>query len=323
MTDIMKKQTITDEWEDARLDRFIRAIYDGISFPAAQEMIRKKKVLLNGNSADGKTRLSIGDIVEIRDNPAEKRKSPINRPSSGLLYLDEESSEKIKERFGSIGVEIPILCEDDDLMVINKPSGLPVQPGNEKEKGSLLDLLGEYFQKTGGSVPDEGGTFHPTPVHRLDIGTSGALIIAKTRKAARRLSDEIKNSRLTKVYLAVVEGIPDPEEGQITGLIKTEKRTRSRSRIDKDGRKAETFYLVKRVLPGNRSLVELRITTGRTHQIRVHLSSIGCPVEGDQLYGSRERGKRLMLHAWKISFPHPDRKNTVDVTSPVPELFEW
>ncbi|MBN2184740.1 MAG: RluA family pseudouridine synthase [Candidatus Krumholzibacteriota bacterium] len=318
----MKKQTITDEWEDARLDRFIRAVYDGLSFSAAQQMIRKKQILLNGHPANGKTRLSAGDIVEIPDKPDEKRRVPAKRPTSGFLYLDEESSESLRERFGSIGAGIQILYEDDDLMVINKPPGLPVQPGNEKEKGSLLDLLGEYYQKTDRIVPDEGGIFYPTPVHRLDMGTSGALIIAKTRKAARRLSDEIKNSRLKKVYLAVVEGIPDPEEGRITALIKTQKRTGSRSRIDSDGRKAETFYLVKKVMPGNRSLVEIRITTGRTHQIRVHLSSIGCPVEGDQLYGSRNGAKRLMLHAWKISFLHPDRENTVDVTAPAPDLFE-
>ena len=317
----MKKQTITDEWENVRLDRFIRSVIHGISFSAAQEMIRKKKVLLNGIRADGKTRLSIGDIVEIDDNPVGKRNPPIDRPPSSLSGYDRDAAGKIKERFGSIGIEIPVLYEDNDLMIINKPSGLPVQPGNEKYKGSLLDLLKEYIQNNTGFVFNESGAFPPTPVHRLDIGTSGALIIAKKRKAARRLSDEIKNSRLTKVYLAVVEGTPAPGKGKITGWIKTEKTSSSRSHIDRDGRKAETFYSLVRVLPENRSLVELKITTGRTHQIRVHLSSIGCPVVGDRVYGSRERAKRLMLHAWKISFLHPDGENTVDVTAPAPDLF--
>ncbi len=307
----MKRHSITDEWDGARLDRFVRAVCGGISFPAVQQMIRKKRVLLNGTAADGKARLSAGDSVEIDFIETEKTGS---RP-------DGERDTGITERFGRIGDRIPVIYEDDHVVVIDKPPGLPVQPGNEKEKGSLLDLLAEYSGKKDGRSAGTPGGFTPTPVHRLDAGTSGALLIAKTRTAARKLSGFIRDRRLTKLYLAVVEGIPDPKEGKISGAISTEKGARSRSSIDRNGKKAETYYAVKKVLPGKRSLLELRITSGRTHQIRVHLSSIGCPVEGDGVYGSGSGKKRLMLHAWKISFPDPYGDRTIDVTAPVPSIF--
>ncbi|MBN2070051.1 MAG: RluA family pseudouridine synthase [Candidatus Krumholzibacteriota bacterium] len=315
-----EKITITEEWDGSRLDRFVRATIPGISFPAAQEIIRKNRVLVNGSKAEGRTRLSTGDAVEI-DYGAGREERGHAAGSAPFPRYDAAAAAKIGAVFGSIGNEIAVLYEDDDLMIIDKPAGLCVQPGNEKGKGSLLDLLDRYSLSGGIQRPEESTPFPFTPVHRLDRGTSGALIIAKRRPAARGLSKTIKDNLLVKIYLAVVKGVPEPPEGKISGDIITDKTTRSRSRVAPGGRKAETSYSLVKRLPGGRSLVELTMTAGRTHQIRVHLSSKGFPVEGDGQYGSASGNKRLMLHAWKMSFPHPSREGIVEATAPVPDSF--
>jgi len=304
------KITVMEDWTGSRLDRFVKSVRPALSFPVIQTLIRKGKIRLNGEKVPGKARLKDGDVVEIRlrrDRPAE------------VLPDTPVGDEKLAERFGDIGMGIPVLFEDRDILVIDKPAGLPVQPGNRSELGSLLDLLYRYLPPAE-QTPDEPQPFAPSPVHRLDIETSGVLVIAKTRRAARELSKAIAEGEAVKTYVAVVDGIPSSCSGTIDIPLTIEKGESSRAVPDRAGQPAVTHFSVLRELPDGRALLEVRIETGRTHQIRAHMQSAGHPVSGDRIYGGGVRG-RMFLHAWKISLPHPVTGDMFEVTAPPPPEF--
>jgi 23S rRNA-/tRNA-specific pseudouridylate synthase len=383
----MKKYTVTGEWEGSRLDRFVRSILPHLSFPAAQGLVRRKDVLLNGKKADGAARLSAGDLVEVRFPAAnEDEAQGRGRAARGGSFGEEPRgaqagqalrADELSRRFGLIGQGIPIIFEDRDILAIDKPAGLPVQPGNKKELGSLLDLL-EIYRMSGkarggrrraGSSPEGGSSRDPgsrgpaddtaadpadsfpyTPAHRLDSPTSGLLLVAKTRKAARGLSEAFRAGKVEKKYLAVVEGIPRDKSGRIDTKLETIKGVDSTSAPSPGGREAVTLYKVLKSTRRGRSMLEIKISTGRTHQIRAHMASIGHPVAGDVKYGpgaasARDGGKarlpqakgsgdprplqandrpsrgRLMLHSWKIAFTHPVTGERVRFTSSPPDDF--
>ncbi|HUV37371.1 MAG TPA: RluA family pseudouridine synthase [Patescibacteria group bacterium] len=336
-----KRYVITEEWAGARIDRLVRALHPATPFGVIQTLLRKGKVTLNGKKARGGARLAAGDIVEIRERPERAGTRPAVRPSSGrAAALPRSPAEAIRtappgtrsavagtgrREWGAIGAEIPILYEDDDVLVIDKPGGLVVQPGNRRDLGSLLDLLEVYHAKQ--AVPKRGTDrdadlppFPYTPVHRLDRETSGVLVIAKTRRAARTLSDAFSTGRVEKRYLALVEGTPSPGSGSISLPLRVMKGRHSTAEPVAGGKRAETRYLLLRTTSGGQSLLEVRIATGRTHQIRAHLASLGHPVAGDRRYGEGKRppGTRLCLHAWKITFPRPGGRGTVEATAPPP-----
>lgn len=383
----MKKYTVTGEWEGSRLDRFVRSILPHLSFPAAQGLVRRKDVLLNGKKAGGAARLSAGDVVEVRF-PAAKDEKEEGR---GRAERDWDSGEEprmargaqasraneLSQRFGLIGKGIPIIFEDRHILAIDKPAGLPVQPGNKKELGSLLDLL-EIYRASGkarggrgrsGRAPEGGSSRDPgshgpangpaedpadsfpfTPVHRLDSPTSGLLLVAKTRKAAIWLAEAFRTGKVEKKYLAVVEGIPRDKSGRIDTKLETVKGIDSTSAPSPGGREAITVYKVLKSTRRGRSMLEIKISTGRTHQIRAHMASIGHPVAGDGKYGPgaesakgggnarvpRAKGPgdarprqandrpargRLMLHSWKIAFTHPETGVRMRLTSAPPDDF--
>jgi len=395
----MKKYNVTAEWEGSRLDRFVRSILPHLSFPAAQGLVRRKDVLLNGKKAGGATRLSTGDVVEIRFPAAkDENEEGRGRAAQGRASNEEPRKEltgasgeeprtargeqaaranELSRRFGLIGQGIPIIFEDRHILAIDKPAGLPVQPGNKKELGSLLDLLEIYrvsgkarggrrpagAAPAGGSSRDPGShcpadcyaedpadSFPFTPVHRLDSPTSGLLLVAKTRKAAIWLAEAFRTGIVEKKYLAVVEGIPREKSGRIDTKLETIKGIDSTSAPSPGGREAVTVYKILKSTRRGRSMLEIKISTGRTHQIRAHMASIGHPVAGDGKYGPgaasakvggnarvpRAKGAwnerppqpkdrpargRLMLHSWKIAFPHPDTGERVRLTSAPPDDF--
>ncbi len=383
----MKKYTITGEWEGSRLDRFVRSILPHLSFPAAQGLVRRKDVLLNGKKAGGAARLSAGDVVEVRFPAAKDENEEGRSRTAGDWASGEEPrmargeqaarANELSRRFGLIGQGIPIIFEDRHILAIDKPAGLPVQPGNKKELGSLLDLLEIYRASgkarggrsragaapAGGSSRDPGShgpadddaadpadSFPYTPVHRLDSPTSGLLLVAKTRKAARGLAEAFRTGKVEKKYLAVVEGIPRDKSGRIDTKLETVKGIDSTSAPSCGGREAVTIYKVLKSTRRGRSMLEIKISTGITHQIRAHMASIGHPVAGDVKYGpgagsakdggdarvpraknpgdtrpmqakDRPARGRLMLHSWKIAFTHPDTGERVRLTSAPPDDF--
>ncbi len=310
----MKRHTIGDEWAGSRIDRFIRAASAGIPFPELQMLFRKGRVTLNGKRTSGSTRLERGDLVEIdiKDDRA-------SGPGGEHSIVDISAVPADLDRFGLIGGPIPIVFEDDAILVIDKPSGLVVQPGNRKERGSLLDILEEYRSRTGGARDDPTG-FRYSTVHRLDRETSGLLVVAKTRAASRALSKAFSAGKIEKVYLAVTESPPAADSGRIEIAIKVDKKTSSRSTTGEGGKRALSIYRKLADLAGGRALVEVRIETGRTHQVRVHLSSIGAPVVGDIKYGG-VRHSRIILHAWKLRIPHPTDETELELEAPPPSGF--
>lgn len=322
---------IDEEWAGARVDRLLRALLPGLSFAGAQALLRRGALTVNGGRPRGADRLAAGDVVEVENavfaeieaGPAgagHRTADRIRGARAGAETAGAQPEGANAARAGRAGASdaetLAVLREDDEVIVIDKPAGIPVQPGNEPERGSILDLLAARQAAdpapAGGAVP-----FPWTPVHRLDRETTGVLVVAKTRAAARALSAAFREGgTVRKIYLAVVEGAPDPPGGLIDLPIAVEKRRASLARVDDGGRPARTRYRLLRSLAGGRALVEATIETGRTHQVRVHLAAIGCPVAGDARYG--RGGGPLLLHAWRIAFPHPVTGRTVTVTAAPP-----
>lgn len=206
---------------------------------------------------------------------------------------------------------ITILYEDAAVVVVDKPPGMPVHPSGGKGGVTVVSALLARGPLAGGE-----GT-RPGVVHRLDAGTSGALVLARTEDAWRALVDQFRRREVRKEYLALVEG-EATEEGEIEGRLRRDRRRPWRMAVDQAGREAVTEFSVLHRGEGH-TLLSVRPRTGRTHQIRVHLAAIGHPVVGDPLYG--RGGERLMLHAWKLGFRHPTSGAWLELEAPPPPEF--
>ncbi len=220
-------------------------------------------------------------------------------------------------------IPLSVLHEDDDLLVIDKPSGLVVHPGAGNKTGTLVHaLLGR-----GGPLSSSGGGDRPGIVHRLDKETSGVMLVAKNNSAHKKLQSQFESRTLSKTYLALVKGHVRFEEGRLEGAIGRHPKVRHKMAVSvrDDAREAFSRYRVMERFPGS-TLLEVKIRTGRTHQIRVHMEHEGHPVVGDKIYGTE--GSRLGLHAWKIEFDHPKTGERMEFESPVPKelqalIEEW
>ncbi|MCF7853248.1 MAG: RluA family pseudouridine synthase [Candidatus Pacebacteria bacterium] len=287
-------------FDGERLDRFLAASFPEHSRSFLQSCIREQRVRVNGDLSRPATRISAGDSVTIVWPPPEDHTL---RPEP--LSLD-------------------VIYEDDDVLVLNKPSGLVVHPTDTIREGTLVHGLLHHDREAFGGMVDK--TLRPGIVHRLDRDTSGVLVVAKNLTARRRLKEVWKAREVEKTYLAVVLG----EFGSVTGTMdgKIGRNPRNRKKmavVDVNGKRAVTHY---RVLAGTGqvSLLEIRIETGRTHQIRVHFAHLNHPVLGDALYGGKQRDfavsvPRQMLHAWKLTFPHPASGVMREYRAPLPADF--
>jgi 23S rRNA pseudouridine1911/1915/1917 synthase len=214
---------------------------------------------------------------------------------------------------------IEILYEDPAVIVVNKPAGLVVHAGAGAHAGTLVNRLVYHFA----SLSEVGGELRPGIVHRLDRGTSGVLLVARTDSAHRALAAQFAARTVEKTYLALVDGKVKNESGRIAKPITRDpvRRVRMTARLG-HGREALTDYRVLERLDGF-TYLEVKIGTGRTHQIRAHLASIGHPVAGDRLYGARA-GPRIFLHAWRLAFTSPASDERITVEAPLPdELRAW
>ena len=218
-------------------------------------------------------------------------------------------------------IPLDIIYEDNDIIVVNKQKGLVVHPANGNPDGTLVNAIMNICKD---SLSGIGGELRPGIVHRLDKDTSGLIIIAKNDKAHIELSRQIKDHEVQKTYLALVRGVIKEEEATINMPIARSTKDRKKMAVAKDGRNAVTHFKVLERFDSY-TLLQIRIETGRTHQIRVHMSYIGYPVVGDMVYSNGKNPfgvEGQMLHSYKLIFKHPITGNILELQAPLPEYFE-
>jgi 23S rRNA pseudouridine1911/1915/1917 synthase len=278
-----------------RLDHFLQEQLPQFSRSRLQSWIKGGRVLVNGSAAKASLMLHGGEGVEV--SPADEMP---------LLAAPED-------------LPLKILYQDGSVIAIDKPAGLVVHAGAGAESGTLVNRLVHHFA----ALSQVGGDLRPGIVHRLDKGTSGVLLVARNDAAHRSLAAQFAGRTVEKTYLALVHGKVRDEQGRVTTPIARDpvRRIRMTTKLA-TGRSALTEYRVLRRFE-KFTYLEVRIGTGRTHQIRVHLSSIGHPVAGDKLYGAPPAGT-IFLHAWRIVFTSPATDKRAAVEAPLPaELTDW
>ena len=276
-----------------RLDAFLHERLPEISRSRIQSWIKGERVLLNGQIVRASRLLREGEAIEVE---------PAN-----LAPLKAQAEE----------LPLTILYEDEDVVVVDKPAGMVVHAGAGHHDGTLVNALLHHFGTTLSSI---SGDLRPGIVHRLDRETSGVIAVARTDAAHQSLAAQFQSREVEKIYLAIVHGVPKQRQGRITDPITRDpiRRVRMTSRLG-TGRAALTEYRVLEVL-GRYSFLEVRIGTGRTHQIRVHLSSLRHPIVGDHLYGAaRGDSDRFFLHAHRLSFQSPSTGKRITVESAPPK----
>lgn len=222
-----------------------------------------------------------------------------------VLTIRDEVSENIEP----VPMELDILYEDEDVIVVNKPGNMPTHPSQNHHGDTLANGIMYYFR-------DRSFTFRV--ITRLDKDTSGVVLIAKNAFSAQRLSDDIKNKRIQKLYVAAVNGCPENPCGRIDAPIKRVDNSAILRCVSAEGKDAVSEYKVIQSRDGV-SYVELRPLTGRTHQLRVHMSYLGVPIYGDDMYGAPQKDQRTRLHCRTVEFVHPSENRLVTVSAPVPE----
>ena len=278
-----------------RLDHYVSEHVKDVSRSRLQTWIKEGRVLVNGSPSKASHLLRGGETIGI---------SPAVPPP--LAAAPE-------------ALPVEILYEDPSVIAIHKPAGLVVHAGAGTESGTLVNRLVHHFAM----LSQVGGSLRPGIVHRLDKGTSGVLLVARDDAAHHALAQQFSGRTVEKIYLALVHGRIRHQEGRITAPIARdpERRIRMTTRLA-SGRSALTEYRVRKRFE-KFTYLEVRIGTGRTHQIRVHLASLGHPVAGDRLYGAPP-AERIFLHAHRISFTSPATGRRVTVESPLPaELAAW
>lgn len=283
--------------DNMRLDAYISKINSNISRTMVQKLIQEGNVFVNGKEKKISYKVQVGDIIEINiPKPQETTIKPENIP-------------------------IEIVYEDTDIIVVNKPKGMVVHPANGNPDGTLVNAVMAICKD---SLSGIGGEIRPGIVHRLDKDTSGLLIVAKNDKAHINMSNQIKNREVKKIYIALVRGLVSEDEATINMPIGRSTKDRKKMAIRKDGKEAVThFKVLKRY--SKYTLLEIKIDTGRTHQIRVHMSEIGHPVVGDMVYsnGKNEFGvEGQMLHAKSLDFKHPVTGEKMHLEAELPPYFK-
>jgi len=301
----MKKKTIIVNKENSktRIDAYIPKFEGDYTRNKVQRLIDEKKITVNGKTIKASYKVLENDKIEIIEE------KPIK---SDILPQD---------------IPLNIIYEDDDIIIINKPKGMVVHPANGNYEGTLVNAV---MAKCKDSLSGIGGEIRPGIVHRLDKDTSGAIIVAKNDKAHVILSEQIKRHEVKKTYIALVRGIIKEDEATINMPIARSTKDRKKMAVDSKGKNAIThFKVIKRIekskLKNKYTLLKINIETGRTHQIRVHLSHIGFPIVGDEVYsnGKNEFGIHgQCLHAWMLDFKHPITGKQMHIEAKLPQYFE-
>ena len=295
----MTKLTLKAETGGERLDAFLARSIEDLTRSAAQKLMEKGAVTVSGRAVKKNEKTAPGMEIEVELPEAE----PVD-----VVPQD---------------IPLDVVYEDADVIVINKPVGLVVHPAPGHPDGTLVNAL---LYHCGDSLSGINGQLRPGIVHRIDRDTSGLIIVAKNDKAHAALADQLQDHSLARVYEAVVIGNFREDEGTVDAPIGRHPVDRKKMAIDRrDGRRAVTHWTVLGRYPGY-THIQCRLETGRTHQIRVHMASIGHPLVGDPVYGGGHKSLPGLvgqcLHARKLKFIHPTTKELVEVECPLPDWFE-
>lgn len=284
-----------------RLDQWLAVELPHLSRSQLQKLIRQEQIWLNGRSVRPSAAVQPGDVITIH-LPAPAAASP--QPES---------------------VALEIVYEDDDLVVINKPAGMVVHPAQGHTSGTVVNaLLARYPDLADLTADDSAAAGRPGIVHRLDQDTSGLMMIARTAAALHQLQHQFKAREVEKIYLALVYAQPAAPEGIIDVPLGRDPQHRQKFAPRPDGKPARTHYRLLESY-GAYSLLEIGLETGRTHQIRVHLAWLKCPVVGDTVYGRKKNVlglPRQFLHAWRLCFQHPRTGQTLRLEAPLPQELQ-
>jgi 23S rRNA pseudouridine1911/1915/1917 synthase len=295
--------TVAAEHAGERLDRFLASQLADLSRSRIQSLMQEGRVWVDGVVRKASHRVETGEAVTVEIPPA---------PPAGV---QAES------------IPLEILYEDEDVAVVNKPAGMIVHPGAGVDTGTMVAaLLDRYGGMEGLSTV--GGPLRPGIVHRLDKGTSGAIVVARNDAAHRKLVEDFRERRVEKTYVALLHGKIKGNAGKIELPVARDLRRRSRMTARRrEGRAARTDWRARLRLDSF-TLIEADLRTGRTHQIRVHFSALGCPVVGDTLYGAPRQERvgseflppldRNFLHAARVAFVHPRTARRIEVRAPLP-----
>ena len=292
----MKKEIVVEGNENKRTDAYISEITD-YSRTAVQRLIDEEKITINGKIVKSSYKVQYGDRIEIEEEPAKE------------IELKAQD------------IPLEILYEDNDIIVVNKPKGMVVHPANGNPDGTLVNAVMAICKD---SLSGIGGEIRPGIVHRLDKNTSGAIIIAKNDKAHINLSEQLKKHEIKKTYIALVRGVVKENNASINMPIGRSKKDRKKMDVDKNGKEAITHFKVMKRYKDS-TLLEINIETGRTHQIRVHLSHIGYPIIGDEVYSNGKNRWNIegqCLHAKSLDFKHPITGKQMHIEAELPEYFK-
>lgn len=297
----MKKEVfeVSDQQEGERLDKFLSNIYPDLSRSFFQKLIKNQQVLVNGSLQKASYPVNLLDLVTVEI------------PDAVPISIEPED------------IPLDILYEDDDVLIVNKPKGMVVHPSAGHYSGTLVNAV-MYHCKD--SLSGIGGEIRPGIVHRIDMDTTGALIVCKNDASHAEIAAQIKEHSVNRIYVGIVCGNIKEEEGTIEGAIGRHPTDRKKMAVnEKNGKLAVTHFKVLERF-GNYTYTEFKLETGRTHQIRVHMAKIGHPLLGDLLYGSSHCAfKHLQgqtLHARTIGFIHPKTGDYIEFSAPLPEYFE-
>ena len=295
----MKEYIVSQEEKGKRLDTYIPSVDTDITRTSAQRLIEDGNILVNGKNAKVSYKIQENDKISVE--------------------IPEPKQIELKAQ----NIPIEIIYEDSDIIVVNKPKGMVVHPANGNPDGTLVNAIMAICKD---SLSGIGGEIRPGIVHRIDKDTSGLLIVAKNDNAHVKMSEQIKNHEVKKTYIALVRGVFKENEATINMPISRSQNDRKKMAVNREGKNAITHIkVIERFYNHNVTLLEVKIETGRTHQIRVHLSKIGYPIIGDEVYsnGKNEWGIHgQCLHAKSLKFKHPINNKEMYIEAELPEYFQ-
>ncbi|MBS4956639.1 MAG: RluA family pseudouridine synthase [Clostridium sp.] len=288
---------INSEEEGQRIDKYLSVMIEGKSRSFVQGLIEEKKVKANSKVIKSNYKLKKGDFIEV------------------------EVPELVELNVSAEEMNLDIVYEDEDVLVVNKEKGIVVHPAPGNYTGTLVNGILHHCSDLSGI----NGVIRPGIVHRIDKDTSGILVIAKNDEAHNDLAAQFKEHSIKREYYALVEGKFSNIKGTVDKPISRDKKERIKMAINSDGKRAVTHYEVLEQYDKGVSLVKCTLETGRTHQIRVHMSSIGHPLVGDLVYGYKRQKFNIegqALHAKTLGFIHPRTKEYMEFTSELPNYFK-